>query len=220
MQQQPSAPALGLKTMPAFNSMHLPANFYTSYGNISSVCKALACQGVTPPPSEAAAAAAAAAAKATMASSVPQIPMQPYHPILHPPQAPPAPTDSCGSKRRRLNESPASVSQQSLSGAGGGDDGPRGGLFFIDRYLGGTTGHSSREGRCAVCLVQRKGRCGTKSAPQTCLRVQAYQAKNLEVPDAPPKMVRRRENDPLSGSQMHVPLPPQLLQFAPRSPVQ
>lgn len=36
--------------------------------------------------------------------------------------------------------------------------------------LGGTTGQPGRAGRCSVCVVQRKGKCGTDSAPKKCLR--------------------------------------------------
>ncbi|KAI8466128.1 MAG: hypothetical protein J3K34DRAFT_485474 [Monoraphidium minutum] len=39
--------------------------------------------------------------------------------------------------------------------------------------LGGTTGHIGRPGRCAVCVIQRKGKCGTDSAPKKCMRRQA-----------------------------------------------
>jgi hypothetical protein len=35
-------------------------------------------------------------------------------------------------------------------------------------------------GRCSVCVVQRKGRCGTDSAPKRCLRRQAI-ARNPEL---------------------------------------
>jgi hypothetical protein len=38
--------------------------------------------------------------------------------------------------------------------------------------LGGTTGQQGRPGRCAVCVVQRKGKCGTDSAPKKCMRRQ------------------------------------------------
>lgn len=38
--------------------------------------------------------------------------------------------------------------------------------------FGGTAGHGGRVGRCAVCVVQRKGKCGTDSAPRKCLRRQ------------------------------------------------
>jgi hypothetical protein len=38
--------------------------------------------------------------------------------------------------------------------------------------LGGSTGHANRPGRCAVCIVQRKGKCGTESAPKKCMRRQ------------------------------------------------
>ena len=37
-------------------------------------------------------------------------------------------------------------------------------------WLGGTTGQPGRAGRCAVCVIQRKGKCGTESAPKKCLR--------------------------------------------------
>jgi hypothetical protein len=40
------------------------------------------------------------------------------------------------------------------------------------RVLGGTTGQPGRAGRCAVCVIQRKGKCGTESAPKKCLRRQ------------------------------------------------
>ena len=43
--------------------------------------------------------------------------------------------------------------------------------------FGGTAGHGGRPGRCAVCVVQRKGRCGTDSAPRRCLRRQAALAE-------------------------------------------
>ena len=67
------------------------------------------------------------------------------------------------------------------------------GEWFVDRYLGGTTGQAGRDGRCAVCMVQRKGRCGTKSAPHTCLRVQVHLCQGHEIPEAPRKVVRSRE---------------------------
>lgn len=38
--------------------------------------------------------------------------------------------------------------------------------------LGGTTGQPGRAGRCAVCVIQRKGKCGSESAPTKCLRRQ------------------------------------------------
>ncbi|GFR52558.1 hypothetical protein Agub_g15146 [Astrephomene gubernaculifera] len=38
--------------------------------------------------------------------------------------------------------------------------------------LGGTTGRAGHTGRCAVCVIQRKGKCGTESAPKKCLRRQ------------------------------------------------
>ncbi|GLI61227.1 hypothetical protein VaNZ11_003522, partial [Volvox africanus] len=38
--------------------------------------------------------------------------------------------------------------------------------------LGGTTGRVGHTGRCAVCVIQRKGKCGTESAPKKCLRRQ------------------------------------------------
>jgi hypothetical protein len=38
--------------------------------------------------------------------------------------------------------------------------------------LGGSSGHANRPGRCAVCIVQRKGKCGTESAPKKCMRRQ------------------------------------------------
>ncbi|EFJ42307.1 hypothetical protein VOLCADRAFT_97713 [Volvox carteri f. nagariensis] len=38
--------------------------------------------------------------------------------------------------------------------------------------LGGTTGRAGHSGRCAVCVIQRKGKCGTESAPKKCLRRQ------------------------------------------------
>ncbi|KAK9808673.1 hypothetical protein WJX72_001750 [[Myrmecia] bisecta] len=45
---------------------------------------------------------------------------------------------------------------------------------LLQSLLGGTVGKSShRPGRCAVCVVQRKGKCGTESAPRKCLRKQA-----------------------------------------------
>jgi hypothetical protein len=209
--QQASVPALNMSLAP-FQLMAPPPTLYTSYGSISNMCSALACQGVAPLPAEAA--AVAAAAEATVVSDAQQFPTQSYHPLL---QAPSATTDSGGSKRRRVGESSASASQQ--SGATGPDG--RGGLYFIDRYLGGTTGHASRSGRCAVCLVQRKGRCGTKSAPLTCLRVQAYQAKGMEVPEAPPKMIRRRESEVTTAGDLLLPPPQQpSLQFAPPSPAE
>jgi hypothetical protein len=33
--------------------------------------------------------------------------------------------------------------------------------------------HAKRAGRCSVCVVQRKGKCGTESAPWKCLKRQA-----------------------------------------------
>ncbi len=41
-----------------------------------------------------------------------------------------------------------------------------------EMWLGGTTGQPGRSGRCAVCVIQRKGKCGTESAPKKCLRRQ------------------------------------------------
>lgn len=43
--------------------------------------------------------------------------------------------------------------------------------------LGGTTGQPGRAGRCAVCVIQRKGKCGTESAPKKCLRRQFLQLR-------------------------------------------
>lgn len=46
-------------------------------------------------------------------------------------------------------------------------------------WLGGTTGQAGRPGRCCVCVVQRKGKCGTESAPKKCYKrrlVSAFKA--------------------------------------------
>ncbi|WIA40741.1 hypothetical protein OEZ86_004425 [Tetradesmus obliquus] len=47
--------------------------------------------------------------------------------------------------------------------------------------LGGTTGQPGRAGRCAVCVVQRKGKCGTESAPRRCLRRQLQQQRKQQA---------------------------------------
>ncbi|KAF8060099.1 trx [Scenedesmus sp. PABB004] len=67
----------------------------------------------------------------------------------------------------------------------------------VGRFLGGTTGQPGRAGRCAVCVVQRKGKCGTDSAPKKCLRRQIaehddddeepqHDADPHEAPEPPP----------------------------------
>lgn len=53
-----------------------------------------------------------------------------------------------------------------------------GGIGMDAMWLGGTTGQPGRVGRCAVCVVQRKGKCGTDSAPKKCLRRQLVTAQN------------------------------------------
>ena len=47
-------------------------------------------------------------------------------------------------------------------------------------------------GRCAVCVVQRKGVCGTQTAPKKCLRRLALEAAGREIPEAPPGWRTRR----------------------------
>ncbi|KXZ48744.1 hypothetical protein GPECTOR_25g328 [Gonium pectorale] len=47
-----------------------------------------------------------------------------------------------------------------------------GGREMEAELLGGTTGRAGHSGRCAVCVIQRKGKCGTDSAPKKCLRRQ------------------------------------------------
>eukprot|EP00899_Mesostigma_viride_P021951 jgi/Mesvir1/29758/Mv25099-RA.3 len=73
---------------------------------------------------------------------------------------------SGGPGRVGMNAAPAATGaaaavagkQSSGAGGGGGSVGPRPG-----RWGGGS-------GRCAVCVVQKKGRCGTDTAPAKCLR--------------------------------------------------
>lgn len=98
-----------------------------------------------------------------------------------------------------MSEVPAAGTH--LQGMGGGGDpsasiptSDEQGEWCYDRFLGGTTGQKGRHGRCAVCLVQRKGRCGTQSAPNSCLRVLAYVSQGRSVPLAPPKQCRKRVN--------------------------
>lgn len=53
-------------------------------------------------------------------------------------------------------------------------------LVLSESSLGGTTGQPGRAGRCAVCVVQRKGKCGTESAPKKCLRRQLQEQQQAE----------------------------------------
>ena len=43
-----------------------------------------------------------------------------------------------------------------------------------------------------MCVVQRKGVCGTQTAPKKCLRRIALTAAGREIPDAPPGWRTRR----------------------------
>lgn len=54
------------------------------------------------------------------------------------------------------------------------------GAPLSEANLGGTTGQPGRAGRCAVCVVQRKGKCGTESAPKKCLRRQLHEQQQAE----------------------------------------
>lgn len=47
-------------------------------------------------------------------------------------------------------------------------------------------------GRCAVCVIQRKGVCGTQTAPKKCLRRLALEAAGRPIPEAPPGWRTRR----------------------------
>ncbi|GAB4823708.1 hypothetical protein N2152v2_010754 [Parachlorella kessleri] len=73
------------------------------------------------------------------------------------------------------------------------------------QYLGGTVGSSKwRPGRCSVCVVQRKGKCGTESAPKRCLRRQAI-ARNpalakVLLPDAVSPTSDAGPRSPLSSA--------------------
>ncbi|KAL6752066.1 hypothetical protein V8C86DRAFT_2764480, partial [Haematococcus lacustris] len=56
-----------------------------------------------------------------------------------------------------------------------------------DSLTPGARASSSRAGRCAVCVVQRKGKCGTESAPRKCLRRQMLlQGLQADVLDSDP----------------------------------